>query len=258
MSIKSLQSRLEECQIPVVKKLLGIMIEKKTNLCVAADFKTFDEVLRFIEKAGKHIAVLKTHCAKYPGDLSKNLSILYEKKREHRFLLFDDPKFYDCKEVIEDLYRAHYAKYADLVTLVPINPGIFEAIRSAVKSLDLPEDEHRGCLAVCEVSFADTSNSWSTEFLKRAEENAPICAGIVAQSLKCSNKSMIKATPGVRIDKTSDAYQQWRHPLNVLADGADLIIVGRGITTQPEEKWEDKVIEYKEVCFNAYFDLVNK
>lgn len=259
MARKSLEQRLQECEIPVVKKLLKIMIEKKTNLCVAADFTTFEEVVRFVDVAGKHIAVLKTHCERFPGDLSENLSILNEMKRKHNFILFEDRKFYDGKEVVEATYRSHYIKFADLVTVVPLGDGMFKAIESSIKSLDLPEDEPRGCMAVCELSFAGAPNGCSAEYLKIAERNVPICAGIIAQSMNTNNQSLLKATPGVRIDKSSDGHnQQWRHPLKVIADGADLIIVGRGITSEPEDRWEEKLIEYKVIGFNAYLDSVNE
>lgn len=253
MARPTLEQRLENCQIPVIKKLLKIMIDKKTNLCVAADFKTFEEVLKFIEIAGKHIAMLKTHCEWYKGpDVSKHLSILYEKKRQHNFLLFEDRKFFDGGEVVKTAYQAHYAPYADLVTVVPLGDGMFRAIESSIKELNLPEDEPRGCLAVCELSFAGAPSDCCQKYFEIAERNAGVCAGIIAQTLNCSNRSMIKATPGIRIDKSSDGInQQWKHPRDALDNGADILIVGRGIISFPEGQWEEKLIEYKNLGFSA-------
>lgn len=45
----------------VAKQCLEIMARKKTNLAVAADVATADEMLRLAEQTGPHICVFKTH-----------------------------------------------------------------------------------------------------------------------------------------------------------------------------------------------------
>ncbi len=46
---------------PNVPNLLRIMIEKKTNLCVAADLSTMGEIQNLVEKIGPKICCLKIH-----------------------------------------------------------------------------------------------------------------------------------------------------------------------------------------------------
>jgi len=43
------------------RKLLELMARKRTNLAVAADVATVEEMLRIADAAGPHVAVFKTH-----------------------------------------------------------------------------------------------------------------------------------------------------------------------------------------------------
>lgn len=45
----------------VAKRCFEIMARKKTNLAVAADVSTADEMLSLAEQTGPHICVFKTH-----------------------------------------------------------------------------------------------------------------------------------------------------------------------------------------------------
>lgn len=254
MTRKSFEERLQGCKNPLLRKLFQIVIDKKSNLCVAANFKSLDETIRFVDRIGKYIVVLKIQCARWPENPIHVYERLYAKKKEHNFLLFEDFKFNDSKETVQSIYSTLFVKYVDLVTVSPwCGDGIFEAIKEAAIKADLPDDEPRGCLAVCEVSFAQIPVDPKI-FLEIAERNSNICVGIIAQKLNVSDQFvMIKATPGVHLDQSSDGgNQQWRHPDKVVADGADLLIVGRGIVAAPECEQEDLTRRYRDVIYEAF------
>lgn len=257
----SYEDRLAKTNNKLLKKLFEIIITKKTNICVAVNFKTLDEVCKFVEATHEHFCVLKTQTERLEGGrLEDNLRALYDLKKKYNFLLFEDRKFCDGWETIESIYANLYVKYVDLVTVMPFGHEIFNAIHEAVKKADLPEDEPRGCLAVCEFSFANYKIENPKRCLKIAVEHSDICAGIIAQKLQISDKyNMIKATPGVHLNESSDGKNQnWRSPEVVIGDGADLLIVGRGIVAKPHDELGPAAIRYKEASYQAYLSNLNK
>jgi len=69
---------------------------------------------------------------------------------------------------------------------------------------------------------------------------------------------MIKATPGVHISETKGGQnQKWRHPVEVTRDGADIVIVGRGIVGAPRDDIGQITQLYKEVAYKADCDTMN-
>lgn len=244
----TLEQRLEGTKNKLLKKLFKIMIDKKTNLCVAANFDTLDQVRHFIEKCHQHICILKIqHIVGLPGFHNDFAEELYQLKRKYNFLVFYDGKWVDDSEAIRKKYRNH-CQYADLVTVMP-SMGSFKGIRQVLEETTLPEDEPRGCLAVCEVSFDDLFCPDPVQLLERSESNIDICCGIIGQKLQVSDRlSMVKMTPGVNLTDTKSGTQNWKTPADVMAIGTDIIIVGRGIISAPEDQLEARCIAYKEAC----------
>lgn len=260
MTRLSYEYRLEKSNSALLRKLFKIIIDKKSTLCVAADLSSFDEIVKLVEKIGQHICILKVHTRRCGGNLEENLKTLYSLKKRFNFLLFEDCKFFDGKETIEADYAGMYVKYVDLVTVIPIcGDGIFKAIENGARLASLPDSEPRGCLSVCEVSFSGFVGQDTGELVKITNRNSSICVGIIAQKLQVDDPySMIKASPGVHINKTTDGEnQQWRTPDKVVGDGADVVIVGRGIVAAPEQEWEPLAREYKEESYQAYLRALN-
>jgi orotidine 5'-phosphate decarboxylase subfamily 1 len=237
---------------PLTRKLLSIRDEKKTNLCIAADGMSIEKTLRLIEKVGNHICILKIHSRQFGDDKphKEYMERLYEYKKKYNFLLFEDAKFFDGAETVRLDYESHFAKYVDIVTVVPLGDDILKAIARGAKNAQLPDDEPRGCLAVCELSFANIIPLESEKYLEVAQRNSDICIGFIGQKLpKVAN--MIKAVPGVNLqNKTDGVNQQWRTPDQIKGDGADIFIVGRGVTSYPESEWESLAVKYKELCYS--------
>lgn len=257
-SRKSYEKRLAQTTNPLLKKLFSIIIEKKSNLCVATNFKSFEETLMFINIAGPHICMLKSQTDSF-GISEVYFKILYEKKKQFNFLLFEDLKFTDLPHAVGQRYRG-YVKYVDIVTLFPFSDDSFNALDRVVKEAKLPEDEPRGCFALCEFSFSlwnqEVKQYHAKQNLELAERNTPICCGIIGQKSTLDNDcNMIMATPGVNICQTTDGMgQNWNHPSKVVGNGADIIIVGRGIVSAPESELLKRTINYKEICYQAYLD----
>lgn len=249
--MSSYQQRLESSDKPLMKKLFKIITEKKTNLCVAANFDTIEDCLKLVDKIGNHICMLKTQSLGYEGCPEENLRLLYEKKKKYNFLLFEDIKYNDGPEINARYYKNTCVKYVDLVTVdAACGNETFQELEKVAKNAELPIDEPRGCLLVCELSFKGHEQPDPIKALSKAESNR-FCAGIIAQKLNVSEPlSLFKATPGVHLSSSSDGLgQQWNHPSVVVGNGADVLIVGRGIVSSPENDWENLTIAYKEASY---------
>lgn len=265
MARKSYEERLQGSKNPLLKKLFKIIIEKQSNLCVAVDFSTLEETIDFIDRCGKHICIVKTHPQKYKdAGTEESLAKLFAKKKEHNFLLFSDEKYYDSPDVVREMYEYTCMKYADLVTMVPVSgDDSFKAFRLALNNSQLPDDEPRGCLAVCEVSFGsfDAASPKDPQgCLEVAARNSDFCLGIVAQNLRIPDGcDMIKATPGVHLCRTDGGLsQKWKPPSDAIGRGADIVIVGRGIIASPKDEQEMVCCQYKEASYKAYLADLNR
>lgn len=213
------------------KRLREIMEQKKSNLCVAADVTTCDAVLRLADAVGPAICVLKTH-VDILTDFSWNfVEKLLALAQKHNFLLFEDRKFADIGNTVKLQYASgiyRIAEWADIVNahIFP-GPGVIEGL----KEIGMPKC--RGMLLIAEMSSA--GNIFSAEdtatALAWAKEHNDFVIGFIAVHTLPDHEGFVVMTPGVSLEATGDALgQQYILPKQAVANGADIIIVGRGIT----------------------------
>lgn len=58
----SYETRINACTNALTQTLLRIMVEKRTNLCVAVDVTSGKELVELLPKIGPHICILKRSC----------------------------------------------------------------------------------------------------------------------------------------------------------------------------------------------------
>ncbi|KAG0728404.1 Uridine 5'-monophosphate synthase [Chionoecetes opilio] len=245
---------------PVAHALLALMASKKTNLCVAADVTTSRELLSLADQVGPHICLLKTHVdilEDFTPDTVDKLKTLAEK---HNFLLFEDRKFGDIGSTVARQYGGGLyatAEWAHLVTAHGLpGDGVIKGLMSAAGG------RLRGCILVAQMSSegALTSQGYAEGCIRMAASHRSFVAGFVSQSRVTSDPGFILMTPGVQINKTGDDLGQQASYVSpraaVLERGADVIIVGRGVT-----KAEDPAAAaqtYKEEAYAAYTERITQ
>lgn len=237
---------------PVAKKIFSIAEQKKSNLVLAADFTTTEELIACADAVGPYISVLKTHIDIVNDYTQETVKQLQKLAQKHRFLIFEDRKFADIGNTVagqyeEGIYRIN--SWAHLINAYAIaGPGIIEALQRGSRV------HQNGLLLIAELSSKD--NLIDTLFTKRTVELAlrypQFVVGFIAQHRLTGDPTHIYMTPGVQMDAEGDMLgQRYFSPYNAIVErGTDFIIVGRGITQHPN--WQEAAKIYQNAGWEAH------
>lgn len=247
-------ARADQAANPVTVKLLQLMASKQSNLCVAADVTSASELIFLAESTGPYVCVFKTHIDIVEDFSPQLIQDLLAVAQKHNFLLMEDRKFSDIGHTVSLQYSKgihNISSWADLVTVHSMpGEGVITGLKSAVPNL------HRGCFLVIEMSSAGnlTTSSYITSSMEICEKHPDFVAGVVCQSPNIvQNPGLVQLTPGVSLDCQNDGPlgQQYNSPEDiVMSRGADIAVVGRGITqaTDPVQAAQ----EYRAKLWAAY------
>ncbi|XP_028250288.1 uridine 5'-monophosphate synthase [Parambassis ranga] len=216
---------------PLASRLLMIMEEKKSNLCVSADVTGSEELLQLAESLGPKICMLKTHVdilKDYTTDFSQKLQALAEK---HNFLIFEDRKFADIGNTVKHQYEGglyQISSWSHVVNAHAVpGPGVVKGLSAVGKPLG------RGGLLIAQMSSQGSlaTGEYTNAVLQMAEEHSDFVMGFICGSKIAKRPEFIHMTPGVQMQAGGDQLgQQYTTPEEVIYNkGSDVIIVGRGV-----------------------------
>uniref|UniRef100_A0A1A7Y7C2 Uridine 5'-monophosphate synthase n=1 Tax=Iconisemion striatum TaxID=60296 RepID=A0A1A7Y7C2_9TELE len=243
---------------PMASKLLKIMEEKRSNLCISADVTSSEELLQLAESLGPKICMLKTHVdilKDYTAAFSQKLQILAEK---HNFLIFEDRKFADIGNTVKHQYEGgvfQISSWSHLVNAHAVpGPGVVKGLSAVGKPLG------RGCLLIAQMSSQGSlaTGEYTKSVLQMAEEHSDFVIGFICGSEVTERPEFIHMTPGVQLKTGGDSLgQQYTTPEEVIySKGCDIIIVGRGILEAPDRL--EAAESYRKAGWDAYTKRVSQ
>jgi uridine monophosphate synthetase len=248
----SYRARVKHCTNPTAKKLLGLMDDKQTNLCLSADSTKKADLLALADAVGPEICLLKTHIdivEDFDPTLIDELQTLAAK---HSFMIFEDRKFADIGNTVQLQYQKgvyHMADWADIINAHTVSgPGII----SGLKEVGLPKG--RGLLLLAEMTPKGNlaTGDYTTKSIEMAQANKDFVIGFITTRQLVDDPSFINMTPGVQLAVGGDKHgQQYNTPDAVIgAQKSDMIIVGRGIYEAADPAAEAK--KYRAAGWEAY------
>ncbi|XP_030613261.1 uridine 5'-monophosphate synthase [Archocentrus centrarchus] len=216
---------------PLTSKLLKIMEEKQSNLCVSADVTSSEELLQLAESLGPKICMLKTHV-----DILKDYTLAFIQKvqalaEKHNFLIFEDRKFADIGNTVKHQYEGglyQISSWSHIVNAHAVpGPGVVKGLSAVGKPLG------RGCLLIAQMSSQGSlaTGEYTKAVLQMAEEHSDFVIGFICGSKITKRPEFIHMSPGVQMQPGGDLLgQQYSTPEDVIYNkGSDVIIVGRGV-----------------------------
>jgi len=252
--IIKLEDRKELGNNSIFKRIIDIMFEKKSNLCVALDFNKVKDIIEMIEKLGKHVVVFKLHIDLIDDFSEEFIKKLITLKTQYNFVIFEDRKFSDIGNIFKQQFTGGIYKiknWADLITVHLISgSNMLEVFKNSRNS-------NQGVLLVSQMSSEDNliDKNYTQKNVEIAEKYKELVCGFISKE-KLYNNSFLYFRPGISIESKTDTYNQVYHnPHQAIQQGIDIIVVGRSITRS--SNIEEETIRYKSIGWNSYLMKVN-
>jgi orotidine 5'-phosphate decarboxylase subfamily 1 len=241
------------CSNPTAIRLFEIMHDKQSNLAIAADVTSSNQLLHLANILGPSLCVLKTHIDILEDFSPDVVAALVKLAKKHRFLIFEDRKFADIGNTVKQQYREGIYKissWSDLTNahVIP-GPGIIEGL----KEVGLPLG--KGLLLLAEMSSKGSlaTGNYTKAAIDFAQKHCDFVIGFIAQRRLLEDPRFIHMTPGVSLSHSNDALgQNYTSPQEIIGrNKSDIIIVGRSIIGADDPLKE--AIAYQKAGWDAYF-----
>lgn len=246
-----LGKRISFCQNPTALRLFQIMERKKTNLSVSLDVTEKAKLLSLANALGPYICVLKTHIDILEDFDVETADALTALANQHNFLIFEDRKFADIGNTAMLQYGKGIYHIADWAHITNAHSLLGNGAVEGLKKIGLSKGN--GLLLIGELSAKDNliTPQYTEQTVALALRHKDFVMGFISRRKLTEDPAMIYFTPGVHLHNKGDALgQQYITPEQAIRNGADVIIVGRGI--YESENPAATAEKYREISWNLY------
>ena len=211
-------------------KIIKKIQEKKSNLCVSLDYSKANKILEVLELVKESVVMVKIHVdiiEDFTLDFAKKLKDICDK---NGIYILEDRKFADIGHIFQKKFTSGIYKIQSWCHLITMHALIGEGpIRCFQECGDLNQ---QGILLISQMS--NDGNWLNSDYQGRsiwlARRFPSSVCGFICQN-KFEDTDFLCVMPGVnRLVRKDQADQRYKTPQQAIEDGADIIIVGRGIT----------------------------
>ena len=209
-------------------EIISIIKDKETNICLAADVNTKDELFNLIELLGDKICILKVHydiIVDFHVNLEETIYKLNSLKEKYNFLIWEDRKFADIGMIMLRQVKNNISRWADIIS-----------VHSMMGEESIKQLNFISIILIAELSTKDCIID--TNYIIRSTEivnNLDNIVGVVSQHKIYTDK--LHFVPGISLKSSEDGMGQKHTSIqDGSRDFADIYVVGRSITQSKSPK----------------------
>ncbi len=243
---------------PLTKKLRSRIDEKQSNLVLSLDVSSTDKFFGILDKCAESVVMLKTHIDIIEDFNPDFIKRLVEYSQRYNFLIFEDRKFADIGSTVQKQFRSGVYKISDWAEYVTVHMIAGDAILKGL--FDGLENRSSFLLARMSAKGNLITEDYTRKVIEAGVKNEKYVSGFIGHGdspediRRLRNKipeAMCLMMPGVQIGSNGDNLgQQYISPQQAVENGADCIIVGRGIIAA--EDVAQTAAEYRKIAYDAY------
>ena len=218
--------------------LMGIIIKKKTSLCLSLDVPNWEVGRAILDLCGSNICMVKLHSDLLVdlNNIDEFIKELKDLARKHMFLIMEDLKMADVDKISYSKIKRSFFKYNKWANFITVHGLTAQSIYDLVKQNDADNEGNSFCnltlVSQMNQKVSLINDNYSDGCFKILRDNKEFSRLIISQNVENMVLNRIRLTPGVKYDvrDIDSIYRKYRSIKEAIErDKNHIIIVGNDI-----------------------------